>query len=170
MHVRFGLPATARTAHRLLQIISGSSTGGRSSKLTSPRHSWNCNVSAAGACWPWQCCIPRTLISLATYGLALLQHDRPISRPPSPASGTTSLRPYEVDALADYIAGQVMGSGPVTRAECQAHFKSQMPAACYIYLERQTAQWSVRLEWSRHAPLSRSMAAWTVPPLAGKAS
>lgn len=56
-----------------------------------------------------------------------------------PTAGTPPLQSYEIDALADYIATRVKGSGPVTRQECYAYFKSQTAAGCDIYPEQSAA-------------------------------
>ncbi len=53
-----------------------------------------------------------------------------------PTSGSPPLQSYEIDALADYIATKVKGSGPVTREECLAYFKSQNAVGCDIYAPR----------------------------------
>ena len=40
----------------------------------------------------------------------------------SPTVPTTTLQPWEVDAVADYVAAKLKGAGPVTRAQCAAYF------------------------------------------------
>jgi mono/diheme cytochrome c family protein len=39
-----------------------------------------------------------------------------------PQRAGTTLQPDEIDALADYVATKLKGSGPVTKAECLAYF------------------------------------------------
>ncbi len=57
-----------------------------------------------------------------------------------PDQATTSLQPYEIDALADYIATDLKGSGPVTREDCQAYFKSDASSRCDLYPEAAQAR------------------------------
>jgi hypothetical protein len=53
-----------------------------------------------------------------------------------PVEGSPALQSYQIDALADYIATDLKGAGPVTREDCNAWFKSQTAAGCNIYPER----------------------------------
>jgi mono/diheme cytochrome c family protein len=39
-----------------------------------------------------------------------------------PDRAATTLQPWEIDAVADYVAAKLKGAGPVTRAECAAYF------------------------------------------------
>jgi hypothetical protein len=39
-----------------------------------------------------------------------------------PNRAETTLQPWEVDAVANYVAAKLKGAGPVTRAECAAYF------------------------------------------------
>jgi len=55
----------------------------------------------------------------------------------TPDQATTSLQAYEIDALADYIAFVLKGSGPATREECRAYFKSEAAGRCDLYPEQQ---------------------------------
>jgi len=54
----------------------------------------------------------------------------------TPVQGAPALQTYEIDALADYVATQLKGAGPVTREDCYAWFKSPSAAGCAIYPER----------------------------------
>jgi mono/diheme cytochrome c family protein len=56
-----------------------------------------------------------------------------------PTLGAPTLQSYEIDALADYIAAKVKGSGPVTEVECLAYFKSQAGSACDVYAKNGAA-------------------------------
>jgi hypothetical protein len=56
-----------------------------------------------------------------------------------PTLGAPTLQIYEIDALADYIATKLKGSGPVTKPECLAYFKSQAGSACDTYAENKVA-------------------------------
>lgn len=49
-----------------------------------------------------------------------------------PNRAPTTLQPYEIDALADYVATAIKGVGPVTKAECADYFGSGM-ARCDAY-------------------------------------
>jgi mono/diheme cytochrome c family protein len=46
----------------------------------------------------------------------------------------TTLQPFEIDAVADYVATKIKGAGPVTRAEC-AEFFGETGAECDKYPE-----------------------------------
>jgi mono/diheme cytochrome c family protein len=52
-----------------------------------------------------------------------------------PDRAPTTLQPFEIDAVADYVATKVKGAGPVTRAQCAAFF-GQTEAECAKYPER----------------------------------
>jgi mono/diheme cytochrome c family protein len=39
-----------------------------------------------------------------------------------PNRADTTLQPWEIDAVADYVAAKLKGAGPVTRAQCAAYF------------------------------------------------
>jgi mono/diheme cytochrome c family protein len=54
----------------------------------------------------------------------------------TPVQGAPALQTYEIDALADYIATQLKGAGPVYREDCNAWFKSESAAGCNIYPKR----------------------------------
>ena len=46
----------------------------------------------------------------------------------------TTLQPFEIDAVTDYVATKIKGAGPVTRAEC-AEFFGETGAECDKYPE-----------------------------------
>jgi cytochrome c553 len=50
-----------------------------------------------------------------------------------------TLQPFEIDAVADYVATKIKGAGPVTRAECTEYF-GQTGAECDKYPEQPEAQ------------------------------
>jgi mono/diheme cytochrome c family protein len=52
-----------------------------------------------------------------------------------PDRAATTLQPFQVDAVADYVAAKLKGAGPVTRAECTAYFGTT-GAQCAKYPER----------------------------------
>jgi hypothetical protein len=52
-----------------------------------------------------------------------------------PDRAPTTLQPWEVDAVADYVAAKLKGAGPITRGECAAYFGST-EAQCAKYPER----------------------------------
>jgi hypothetical protein len=52
-----------------------------------------------------------------------------------PDRADTTLQPFEIDAVADYVATKLKGAGPVTRAQCIAFFGST-EAECSKYPER----------------------------------
>jgi mono/diheme cytochrome c family protein len=39
-----------------------------------------------------------------------------------PNRADTTLQPWEIDAVADYVAAKLKGAGPITQAECAAYF------------------------------------------------
>ena len=43
------------------------------------------------------------------------------------------LQPYQIDAVADYVATQLKGAGPVTREECLAFFGQEAQIECAKY-------------------------------------
>jgi mono/diheme cytochrome c family protein len=54
----------------------------------------------------------------------------------TPNRASTTLQPYEIDALADYVATKVKGAGPVTRAQCRDYFGANAGASCDRYPEQ----------------------------------
>jgi len=52
-----------------------------------------------------------------------------------PDRAEKTLQPFEIDAMADYVATKLKGAGPVTRAECTAFFGTTA-AECSKYPER----------------------------------
>jgi hypothetical protein len=46
-----------------------------------------------------------------------------------------TLQPFEIDAVADYVATKIKGAGPVTRAECTEYF-GETGAECNKYPEK----------------------------------
>jgi cytochrome c553 len=50
-----------------------------------------------------------------------------------------TLQPFEIDAVADYVAAKIKGAGPVTRAECTEFFGTT-GAECEKYPERPAAE------------------------------
>jgi mono/diheme cytochrome c family protein len=50
-----------------------------------------------------------------------------------PDRAPTTLQPYEIDAVADYVAAKVKGAGPVTRAQCLAFFGQEATVECDRY-------------------------------------
>ena len=52
-----------------------------------------------------------------------------------PNDSPTALQPYEIDALADYIAAKLKGAGPATRAQCLAYFQGSSGSQCSTYPE-----------------------------------
>jgi mono/diheme cytochrome c family protein len=52
-----------------------------------------------------------------------------------PERAETTLQPWEIDAVADYVAAKLKGAGTVTRAECIAYFGNTQ-AECAKYPER----------------------------------
>jgi mono/diheme cytochrome c family protein len=55
-----------------------------------------------------------------------------------PIRAPTTLQSYQIDAVADYVATKIKGSGPVTRAQC-IEFFGQAGAQCDKYPERSEA-------------------------------
>jgi mono/diheme cytochrome c family protein len=53
-----------------------------------------------------------------------------------PNNSGTGLQPYEIDALADYVATEIKGAGPVTRDQCQAYFPNSSGVQCDTYPEK----------------------------------
>jgi mono/diheme cytochrome c family protein len=56
-----------------------------------------------------------------------------------PDRAATTLQPWEIDAVADYVATKVKGAGPVTRAQCAAFFGPGSEDECAKYPERPEA-------------------------------
>jgi len=52
-----------------------------------------------------------------------------------PIRASTTLQPYEIDAVADYVATKIKGAGAVTRAQC-VEFFGGTGAECHKYPER----------------------------------
>jgi hypothetical protein len=50
-----------------------------------------------------------------------------------PDRADTTLQPWEVDAVADYVATKLKGAGPVTRAECLKFFGPGAVDECAKY-------------------------------------
>ena len=50
-----------------------------------------------------------------------------------PNRSATTLQPYEIDALADYIAVKIKGAGPATRSECIDFFGPNAGVRCDPY-------------------------------------
>jgi hypothetical protein len=53
----------------------------------------------------------------------------------APERASTTLQPWEINAVADYVAAKVKRAGPVTRAQCVAYF-GQTEAQCAKYPEQ----------------------------------
>jgi mono/diheme cytochrome c family protein len=53
-----------------------------------------------------------------------------------PDRAATTLQPWEIDAVADYVATKVKGAGPVMRAQCVEFFGGGAGAECDKYPER----------------------------------
>ena len=51
----------------------------------------------------------------------------------------TTLQPYEIDAVADYVAIKIKGAGPVTRAQC-VEFFGETGGYCEKYPEQPAAE------------------------------
>jgi len=51
----------------------------------------------------------------------------------------TTLQPFEIDAVADYVATKIKGAGPVTRAECTEFF-GETGAECEKYPDQPASQ------------------------------
>jgi hypothetical protein len=52
-----------------------------------------------------------------------------------PNRAATTLQPFQIDAVADYVAAKLKGAGRVTRAQCVAYFGGT-EAQCAKYPER----------------------------------
>jgi mono/diheme cytochrome c family protein len=50
-----------------------------------------------------------------------------------PDRAATTLQPFEIDAVADYVAAKLKGAGPVTRAQCVAFFGRGAEVECDKY-------------------------------------
>jgi len=50
-----------------------------------------------------------------------------------PERGMVTLQPYEIDALADYIATKIKDAGPVTKQECLDFFQANAGSRCDNY-------------------------------------
>lgn len=53
-----------------------------------------------------------------------------------PPDSPTALQPYEIDALADYVATKLKGAGPATRSQCLAFFAGSAGAQCDTYPDK----------------------------------
>jgi mono/diheme cytochrome c family protein len=53
-----------------------------------------------------------------------------------PNDSPTALQPFEIDALADYIAAKIKGAGPATRSACLAFFEGSSGAQCDTYPDK----------------------------------
>jgi mono/diheme cytochrome c family protein len=53
-----------------------------------------------------------------------------------PNNSGTALQPYEIDALADYVATKLKGSGPATRSQCLAFFQVSYASQCDTYPDK----------------------------------
>ena len=51
----------------------------------------------------------------------------------------TTLQPFEIDAVADYVATKIKGTGPVTRGECTEFF-GETGAECEKYPDQPASQ------------------------------
>jgi len=56
-----------------------------------------------------------------------------------PDRAATTLQPFEIDAVADYVASKVKGAGPVTRAQCVMFFGQGAEAECAKYPQQASA-------------------------------
>jgi mono/diheme cytochrome c family protein len=50
-----------------------------------------------------------------------------------PNDSGIGLQPYEIDALADYVATKLKGAGPATRSQCLAYFPGSSGSQCDTY-------------------------------------
>ena len=50
-----------------------------------------------------------------------------------PNRAAVTLQPYEVDALADYVATKIKGAGPVTQPQCREYFGADAGTRCDGY-------------------------------------
>jgi hypothetical protein len=53
-----------------------------------------------------------------------------------PDRAATTLQPYEIDSVAEYVATKIKGAGPVTRAQCYKVFGRGAEAECVKYPEQ----------------------------------
>jgi len=53
-----------------------------------------------------------------------------------PNNSSTALQPYEIDALADYVATRLKGAGQATRSQCLAFFPGSSGSQCETYPDR----------------------------------
>jgi hypothetical protein len=53
-----------------------------------------------------------------------------------PDRAAVTLQSYEIDALADYIAAEIKGAGPITRGECIEFFGANSGTHCDAYPEK----------------------------------
>src|ERR1700722_1847863 len=53
-----------------------------------------------------------------------------------PNNSATALQPFEIDAVADYVASKVKGAGPATRAQCLAFFHATASVQCETYPDK----------------------------------
>jgi hypothetical protein len=56
-----------------------------------------------------------------------------------PDRAIVTLQPFEIDALADYIATQIKGAGPVTKKECLDFFRENAGSRCDMYPDKPKA-------------------------------
>ncbi|HYZ21980.1 MAG TPA: c-type cytochrome [Rhodopila sp.] len=54
----------------------------------------------------------------------------------APPRASTTLQPYEIDDLADYVAAKLKGAGPVTRAECLSYYQAASSGTCDRYPDK----------------------------------
>jgi hypothetical protein len=54
----------------------------------------------------------------------------------TPVRASTTLQPYEIDDLADYIATKLKGAGSPTRAQCLAYYQVASSPTCDRYPEK----------------------------------
>lgn len=53
-----------------------------------------------------------------------------------PDRSMVTLQPYEMDALADYVAAKIKGAGPVTKKECLDFFGVNAGSRCNMYPDK----------------------------------
>jgi mono/diheme cytochrome c family protein len=53
-----------------------------------------------------------------------------------PNNSGTALQPYEIDALADFVATKLKGAGQATRSQCLAYFPNSSGVQCGTYPEK----------------------------------
>ena len=56
-----------------------------------------------------------------------------------PIRAPTTLQPYEIDAVGDYVTAKIKGAGPVTRAQC-VEYSGETGSYCDKYPERPEAE------------------------------